>query len=85
MVTKLLNQLNERLKESYYSFEFTDNVKHYILDSAFDERFGARPLKRFIQNNIETPLAIKILKGEIDTNTKFIVDYQNNELSVKRL
>lgn len=85
VVTKLLNQLNERLKESYYSFEFTDSVKHYILDSAFDERYGARPLKRFIQKNIETVLAIKILNGEIDTNTKFIVDYRNNNLVVKRL
>ena len=79
IVDKMLNELIERLKENYYSFEFTEKVKHFILDSAYNEEFGARPLKRFIQNNIETPIATSIIKGNISTKEKYTVDIDDKK------
>ena len=84
IVDKLLNILNERLKESYYSFEFTEKLKKYILDSAFSYEFGARPLKRFISNEVETIIAEEIIQGKIDTKHKYQVDY-DNKVIIKEL
>ena len=82
IVDNMLNNLNDRLKEAYYSFEFTDKLKEYILESAYSETFGARPIKRFIQNKVETTIANKIISQEIDTNHKYIVDYDNKDVVV---
>ena len=77
IVTKMLNDLNKRLQESYYSFEFSDKVKEYILNNSFSLQFGARPIKRFIQNNVETLIAKEIVEGKISTEKKYLVDYEN--------
>ena len=84
IVDKMLNILNNRLKENYYSVEFTDKVKQYILDSAYSYQFGARPLKRFIQNEIETKIAKSIIKGEITTKDKYLVDY-DKEITITKM
>ena len=83
IVDKMLNNLNERLKESYYSFEFSDSLKSWILDSAYSPVYGARPIKRFIQNKVETIIANKIISQEVDTKHKYLVDYQKDEVVVK--
>ncbi|MBE6133730.1 MAG: AAA family ATPase [Erysipelotrichaceae bacterium] len=85
IVDKLLNNLNERLKESYYSFEFSKTLKDWILDSSYSPTFGARPIKRFIQNKVETAIANKIISQEVDTSHKYLVDYQNDEVVVKAI
>ncbi len=74
IVEKLLSELKKRLLDEFYNVEFSDNLKKWILNSAFDEKYGARPLKRFIQNTIETELANKILSGEIKTDTTYVCD-----------
>jgi ATP-dependent Clp protease ATP-binding subunit ClpB len=74
IVEKMLADLEKRLEEQFYSFSFTDKLKHYILDSAYTPDFGARPLKRFIQDKVETAIAEKIIKGEIDTEHKYRLD-----------
>ncbi len=81
---KLLNLLSERLKENYYSFKFSDTLKHYILDSAYSIEFGARPLKRFIQNNVETVIAKAIVMGEVNTSSLYLVDYENDKVVIKK-
>ena len=78
----MLNLLNERLKESYYSFEFSDALKQYIIDNAYSPIYGARPIKRFIQNEVETLIANKIISEEVDTKHKYIVDYKDNKVVV---
>ncbi|MBR0294650.1 MAG: AAA family ATPase [Bacilli bacterium] len=83
VVDKMLNLLKERLKESYYYFEFSDALKDYILQSAYSERFGARPLARFIQKNIETMLASMIIEGKVEINKVYTLDYKNNQIIIK--
>ena len=80
VVEKMLNLLNNRLKENYISVEFTDNVKKYVIDNAYSFEYGARPIKRFIQNNIETLIATDIIEGKIDTKHKYILDYKDDKL-----
>ena len=83
IVTKMLNDLNRRLQESYYNFEFTDAVKAYILNNAYSPQFGARPIKRFIQNNIETLIAREIVNGHLSIEKKYIVDYSDDKVVIK--
>ena len=85
IVDKLLAILNNRLKENYYSFEFSDSLKKWILDSSFSFEFGARPLKRFISNNVETVLATAIIEGKVDTKHKYLVDYKNDKVVINSL
>ena len=73
IVEKLLRELSERLEERYYSVSFSEQLKDYILDSSFSEEFGARPLKRFIQDKVETFLAEKIVKEELSTESKYVL------------
>ena len=83
IVDKLLNILKERLKEEYISIDFTKNVNNYIIENSFSIEYGARPVKRFIQRQIETMLAKAIIKGEIDRNRLYTIDIVNNELVIK--
>ena len=85
IVDKMLNQLNNRLKESYFSFEFSDALKKFILDSAYSPTFGARPIKRFIQNEVETRIATKIIAQEVDTKSKYLVDYKDNQITINKI
>ena len=73
----MLNDLKSRLLNEYYVVDFKDSVKDYVLENAYSPEFGARPLKRYIQHNIETELAKRIISGELKTGKKYIVDYNN--------
>ena len=85
IVTKMLNELNNRLKENYYSFEFSDALKDYILENSFSLQFGARPIKRFIQNNVETLIAKEIVQGNLNTESKYKVDYKDNKIVINKI
>ena len=80
----MLSNLNNRLKESYYSFEFSDALKSWILESAYSPIYGARPIKRFIQNKVETIIANNIISQQVDTEHKYLVDYDGKEVVIKK-
>ena len=82
IVDKMLHELQGRLEGQFYSVEFTDALKKWILDSSYTPNFGARPIKRFIQDKVETALATSIIKGEIDTKNKFLVDEKNGSVCI---
>ena len=84
IVDKMLSNLNNRLKESYYSFEFSDALKSWILESAYSPIYGARPIKRFIQNKVETIIANNIISQQVDTEHKYLVDYDGKEVVIKK-
>ena len=67
------------MEDNYYSVKFTDRLKDYILDEAYSEIYGARTIKRFIQNNVETIIATKIIEGEIDTQHVYILDVNEHK------
>ena len=80
IVTKLLRNLDERLIAQGINITFTDSLKKYILDEAYDPEYGARPVKRFIQKYIETYVATKIIKGDIKPDIPYVLDALNKEL-----
>ncbi len=82
IVDKMLNDLKLRLAEEYYQVKFTDALKKYVLDSAYTPKYGARPIKRFIQHEIETILAKMIVDGELKPNKPYICDYKDKEIKV---
>ncbi len=82
VVSKMLDDLVRRLNEIYYSFSFTAEAKKKILDDAYSPEFGARPLKRYIQNEVETMLAKKIMANEVDTKHAYVVDVKDDQFVV---
>ena len=84
IVDKMLHELQGRLEGQFYSVEFTDALKKWILDSSYTPNFGARRIKRFIQDKVETALATSIIKGEIDTKNKFLVDEKNGQVTISK-
>ena len=80
IITILLGDLNRRLAEKELSVELTDNAVKFISQEAYDPVFGARPLKRYLQKNIETLLARKILGGEVKSGERILIDEQGGRL-----
>ena len=69
IVEKMLNDLEKRLDSQHILVHFDASVSDYVIDKAFQTEFGARPLKRFIQKDIETYLARSLIQGKILVNT----------------
>ncbi len=82
IVDKMLNELANRLLTQYISVSFTDALKNYIINEAYSFEYGARPIKRFIQRDIETIIARAIIAGTIDTSRKFVIDYKDEKLLI---
>ena len=76
----LIKDLNLRLEDKNIKLDITGAAKDYLIDNGYDEIYGARPLKRFIQKKLETLIARQILSGEIKQNTDVLVDYRYGEL-----
>jgi ATP-dependent Clp protease ATP-binding subunit ClpB len=80
IVDRLIIDLNRRLDAQHMSLEVTDNVKNWVAESAYEPQFGARPLKRFIQKHIETPLARKLIATDTIEGLHIKADYVDDEL-----
>lgn len=72
--------LNNRLLDNNLKIELTDKAKKFIVENGFDVSFGARPLKRFIQQHVETLIARQIIANKIAPNSLVTVDEINGEL-----
>jgi ATP-dependent Clp protease ATP-binding subunit ClpC len=78
-----LNEISKKIEENGGSLIFTDKLKEYILDNAFDPSFGARNIKRFIQSKILSILAEEILLNPNLTENKLLMDIEDNRIIVK--
>ena len=79
----LIKDIENRLEDKNIKLELSQKAKDYLIDNGYDEVYGARPLKRFVQKKLETLIARKILSQEILPNTTVKVDCDNNELCIK--
>jgi len=77
-----LEDLKERLKEKSLSLEISDDAKDLIIDKSYDPIFGARPIKRFIQSNIETMIARYILSNNLQMGDVLKIDVLDGELNI---
>ena len=78
----LIKDLEKRLEDKHIKLELTESAKDYLIDNGYDEVYGARPLKRFVQKKLETLIAKKILMGEILPKTTVKIDCKNGELEI---
>src|SRR5438128_1987901 len=75
-----LNLLRLRLADRHIELELTEAAKEHIAREGYDPVYGARPLKRFLQRHVETPLSRKILSGEVRDNSRVTVEFKKGEL-----
>ncbi|MFM7724909.1 MAG: hypothetical protein ACKO7O_08970 [Bacteroidota bacterium] len=80
-----LDKLFKRIQDLGYLLELTEKAKDFIVERGYDEKFGARPLKRAIQKFIEDPLAEGIINQNLNAGDKVIMDWEEgkDELSVQ--
>ncbi len=78
----MLNEFAKRAKLQNINITFTDNVVKYIGKIGYDETYGARPLRRTIQNSIEDKFAEEILDGKIKRNDKLLVDVKDDKIII---
>ena len=76
----LMDDLNLRLKDKELQVTLTAPASDYIVENAYDPAFGARPLKRYLQKNVETLLARKILEGSVHSGDILEIDVQDGQL-----
>lgn len=82
IVDKILHELDLRLLAQDIHIKYTDSLKHYILDQAFDITYGARPIRRFIQKYVETYIATEIIKSNIKPGVNYVLDSQGGDLRI---
>ncbi len=78
--TLMLSDLAEVLSEKGITLTFTDAVKNHIIDEGYDEKFGARPMRRVIHKEIETRLAEMLITDGITEGDTVNIDYENNSV-----
>jgi ATP-dependent Clp protease ATP-binding subunit ClpC len=70
----LMDDVRERLREEQITLRFTDAAIEFLVEEGYDEKFGARPLRRAIQRHLEDPLSEKILQAEFSSGDEIEVD-----------
>lgn len=76
----LLKELQEETKEKNILFEYSPEVIKYIVDNGYNEKFGARPIRRAIQKYIEDLLAVEFIKGNVKENKTYTLNIDNNKV-----
>ena len=79
----LIKDLERRLEDKRITLSLSQSAKDYLIDNGYDEVYGARPLKRFVQRKLETLIAKSILEQKILPDTKVNIDYDGKELIIK--
>ena len=79
----LVDDLNNRLEDRQIKIELTDAAKHFIVEEAYDPIYGARPLKRYLQKNVETLSARLILSDQVKQTDTIVIDSENGKLVAK--
>ena len=80
IVDLLMADLNSRLADREITIKLTESAKQHIIDQGYDQVYGARPLKRYLQKNVETLVAKMILAGSVSTQSAIVIDYDGTEL-----
>ena len=80
IVEKIVQHLSHRLEEQEIQLDITEDAKSWIAEKAYEPQYGARPLKRFITREVETPLAKEIIAGRVMPKTKVSIELFDDQL-----
>lgn len=83
IIDLLIKDLNKRLVDKEISIELTDSARELIVERSYDPIYGARPLKRFLQKNVETLSARLILRDQVQAEDVILIDEKDGELVAK--
>ena len=83
IIDLLVKDLNERLADKQLSCQLTEEAKDFIIDSAYDPVYGARPLRRFVQHHVETLIGRQIIAEDIQPGSRMIIDFKDGKLTVE--
>ena len=83
ILDKIINDIEYRLKDKNISINVSDPAKEFIINSSYDEKYGARPIKRYVQKNIETLIAEAIINDNIKYGETITIDLYENKLIIK--
>ena len=79
----ILSDLNTRLNNMHIKLVLSDKAKEHIVEEAYTEEFGARPIKRYVSKNIETLLAFNMVNDTIKPGDTVVIDYENNDFIIR--
>ncbi|MEB3749180.1 ATP-dependent chaperone ClpB [Geobacillus icigianus] len=83
IVDKFARELSGRLADRHIELALTEAAKQYIAEAGFDPVYGARPLKRFMQKQIETPLAKALIAGKVKEHSAVTVDVEDGTIIIR--
>ncbi|MFR1415303.1 MAG: ATP-dependent chaperone ClpB [Eubacterium sp.] len=84
IIDLLVKDINRRIEDKEISLTVTDRALDYIVEKAYDPVYGARPLKRYLQKNVETLLAKKMLADEVAVGDVLSLDVENDALVIRK-
>jgi len=76
----MICEIQERLLEQNITLEIRKRVKEYLVEKGYDEKFGARPLRRILQKEVEDPLSVEMLKGRFQQGSSIVVDFKEKNI-----
>ena len=83
ILDNIIINIEDRFSNMHIKISLSENAKKYIIDNSYDERYGARPIKRYVSKNIESLLANSIIKDKLSFGQNIIIDIENKEFIIK--
>ena len=82
ILDKIISEIEYRLRDKKLTLKVTDEAKKFIIENSYDEKYGARPIKRYVSRNIETLLAKAIINEDVKFNSVVTIDVKNGEFVI---
>ena len=83
IISLLVNDINKRLADKELRIELTEAAKQLVVEGGYDPTYGARPLKRYLQKNVETEAAKLILEGNVGSGDTILIDNVDGKLTAR--
>lgn len=85
ILDKIITDIEYRLRDKRLKISVSDKAKDFIISRSYDEAFGARPIKRYVQRNVESLIANNIIRDKVKFNSSITIDVKDNELIIKEI
>ncbi len=83
ILDKIIGEINYRIKDRDITINLSDKAKEYVVENSYDESFGARPIKRFVSDNIETLIAMNLISGDIKEGDSILIDVEDKKFIIR--
>ena len=83
ILNKIIKDIEYRLRDKNIKINVTDKAKEFIVNASYDEKYGARPIKRYVQRNVETLIAEAIINDKISFGSTITIDVDSDKLILK--